>query len=421
MQFNKIKIILIVTLTILILGALVQAQDEVDEIVNRLLQQKKNGKNVTANKPADISSDHLEGATQQTWEFIAEGSAALSPGMDKTVVREQAIRDALRNAVEQGVGIFVGSTTLVRSHMVDFDKIFTQAAGYVRRYNVINEWTDNGVFRVKVVAEIGMGKLQSDLMAVETFKSLVDYPTIMVIGKESIDGSLAENSRLAQTAIESMLTENGYDLKDRAQIEALNIDKIKQATSPEEISAVARKLGADIIIDYDAEATFAGEDNIYGMRTFFYTGVVNYRVIKASTARNIIAGSVRVRRGAEGRPSAAQAALHYAGKSAGEKLKAEILRSWASEVLEQGVWIEVKIANVDYDTAFAFTETIQKWRNINAVRKPNFSQNTAIYQVRANMTAPTLAHLLSTQSTPQIKIDEVTQNSIKARCIKKSP
>ncbi|MCX7766066.1 MAG: hypothetical protein N2246_05105, partial [Candidatus Sumerlaeia bacterium] len=323
---------------------LVPAQDEVDQIVDRLLQERKNSKTFSNNKPAEIGSEYTEGATQQTWEFIAEGSASLSSGLDKTVVREQAIRDALRNAVEQGVGIFVGSSTLVRSHMVDFDKIFTQAAGYVRKYSVINEWTDDGIFRIKVLAEIGMGKLQSDLMAVETFKSLVDYPTIMVIGKESVDGNIAENSRLAQTAIESALTETGYDLKDRAQVEALNIDKIKQASSPEEISAIARKLGADIIIDYDAEATFAGEDNIYGMKTFFYTGVVNYKVIKASTARTIIAGSVRVRRGAEGRPSAVQAALHYAGKSAGEKLKSEILRSWASEVLEQGVWIEVKLS-----------------------------------------------------------------------------
>lgn len=409
MKKLRIYIIFLWIAISLFLGQGIYPQDEMGEIIDKLLEEKK-----PAPQPQRTRATEAEATTPQTWEFVAEGSAAFPPGMDKPLAREQAIRDALRNAVEQGVGIFVGDLTLVRNYAVAFDSIFTQAAGYVRTYNVIKEWTENGIYRVKVLAEVGMGKLQSDLMAIETFKKLVDYPRIMVFGKEKIDGRLAEGSQLVLTAIESVLTESGYDLIDRAQIEAIRSRDEALAETDDERVALGRRFGADILVNYDADAAFDGEDNLYGMHTFFYNGVVDCRVMKADTARLVLSRSVRVRRGAEGRPSAAQAALHYAGKELGEKLKVEVLRAWAGEVLERGVWLEIKISNINFATANQLAETMRKWHLINAVRQPTFLKGMAIYQVRANMTAPSLAQRLSILPFPRIVIDEVMQNTIKA-------
>lgn len=392
------------------------SQDDIDKVVNRLLNEKKS----VSKKRESTSESGLPASTErssQTWEFVTEGSADYPPGTDKTLAREKAVKDALRNAVEQGVGVFLGSTTLVRNYQVAFDSILSQSAGYVRTYKILKEWEADGLYHVRVLAEVGMGKLQSDLLAIETFKKLVEYPRIIVFGKEKVDGELRPDSRLVQTAIESVLAESGYDLIDRSQIEEIKNRDFEMAETDEERAALGRRFGADILITYSAEATSAGRDNIYGMLTYFYTGVVDCRVIKSDTGRLMFSRSVRVRRGAEGAPSAAQAALHFAGKSMGENLKVEVLRHWAGEVLERGTWLEVKISNIDFSTAMQLTDKIQQWQHINAVRRPTFIKGTAIYQVRANMTAPTLAQHLSSLTSPRLEIDEVMQNSIKAHTV----
>ena len=392
-------------------------QEDIDKIVNRLLDEKKSVQKRSERK-YKIKQASPGQKSAQTWEFVTEGSADYSPGTDKSLAREKAVRDALRNAVEQGVGVFLGSTTLVRNYRVSFDSIFTQSAGYVRNYKILKEWADNGLYHVKILAEVGMGKLQGDLLAIETFKKLVEYPRIIVFGKEKVDNQLRPDSRLVQTAIESILAESGYDLIDRSQIEEIKNRDFEMAESDAERAALGRRFGADILIVYTAEAANAGRDNLYGMLTYFYTGVVDCRVIKADTARLMFSRSVRVRRGAEGAPSAAQAALHFAGKSIGEQLKIEILRHWAGEVLDRGVWLEVKIRNIDFSTAMQLSRKIQQFQHINAVRKPAFIKGTAIYQVRANMTAPTLAQHLTSLTSPHLEIDEVMQNSIKAHIVK---
>ncbi len=414
---NRFKILPILVL-IISLCMVAVGEDDIDKIINRLLDEQESIKGKREER--DFAEDHsLDQERTETWEFVAEGVAAFSPGDEKLVAREQALKDALRNAVEQGIGIFLGSSTLVRNYRVSFDTIFTKAAGYVRTYEILDEWSTEGQYHVKVLAEVGMGSLQGDLMAIETFKRLMDYPRIMVFGKEVVDNEVKAESRLVQTAIESILVENGYDLVDRSQIETLKLRDIEMALNESTGAALGRRFGADILITYNAEAASAGKDILYGMRTYFYTGVVDVRVIKADTGRLMFSESVRVRRGSEGAPSAAQAALHFAGKSLGETLTTRILRSWAGEALEGGVWLELKIRNVpSFSDAMQLSDIIRGWQHINAVRKPAYIKQTAIYQVKANMTAPTLAELLSSLENPVVKIDEVMQNSIKGHIVR---
>ena len=52
--------------------------------------------------------------------------------------RESALRDARRVAVEQVVGTFVDSRTLVENSMVALDNIYTKSQGFVGKVTVIN-------------------------------------------------------------------------------------------------------------------------------------------------------------------------------------------------------------------------------------------------------------------------------------------
>ena len=64
----------------------------------------------------------------------AEGRA---PGDMKTA-REQALADALREAVRVGTGVDVLSTTGVSDFTLDYDRILSSAFGHVKSYKVIS-------------------------------------------------------------------------------------------------------------------------------------------------------------------------------------------------------------------------------------------------------------------------------------------
>ena len=77
---------------------------------------------------------------------------------DRSSAKEIALTDALRDAVRQGAGVDLVSSTKVKDFMLEYDKIFTSSFGYVREYKVISTETDkDGVFTVKIEATVGKG------------------------------------------------------------------------------------------------------------------------------------------------------------------------------------------------------------------------------------------------------------------------
>ncbi len=422
MSFSRTYCVLMALFAILMLPMLtstvIARQDEdVDRVINRLLEEQRVARHHTRSRPDKESIEQQQTGTLNTWEFVAEGIADIAPGQDKSHAKENAIKNALRNAVEQGVGVFIDSSTLVKNYSVEFDTIFSKAAGYVRTYKVLEEWSDKGLYHVRVLAEIGMGNLQHDLVAVETFKKLVQYPRIMVSGKELIDGQPQPESRLVKTAIESILADSGYDLVDPEQLEAVQQRDMVMAKDERERLILGQRFGADIHIKYTAEAVFASRDTLYGTPAYFYKAVVDCRVIKTDTGRIMFSRSVKVRRGAEDTNAAAQGALHFAGKKMAYTLKNDVLKQWIGEVLEGGVWLELKVSNISFQAARDLAETIRGWQHVNSVREPAYIRGTAIFQVRANMAAPALTVRLLRLESPGFKVEEVMQNSIKLRTI----
>jgi hypothetical protein len=89
---------------------------------------------------------HLQAATVE-----AEGRA---PGDMKTA-REQALADALREAVRVGTGVDVLSSTGVSDFTLDYDRILSSAFGHVKSYKVISSGLGKDqIYTVKVKAEV---------------------------------------------------------------------------------------------------------------------------------------------------------------------------------------------------------------------------------------------------------------------------
>ncbi|MEK9896941.1 MAG: flagellar assembly protein T N-terminal domain-containing protein, partial [Burkholderiaceae bacterium] len=71
----------------------------------------------------------LAGAVQAA-EVTASGAATIYSN-NTSSARNQALQNALRQAVEQGVGTFIDSQTLARNYEVIRDEIYSTSQGYV--------------------------------------------------------------------------------------------------------------------------------------------------------------------------------------------------------------------------------------------------------------------------------------------------
>ena len=64
-----------------------------------------------------------------------------APG-DRANAREQALTDALRDAVRKGAGIDLISSTNVSDFALEYDRVFAAAFGHVKDYKVVDQYLD---------------------------------------------------------------------------------------------------------------------------------------------------------------------------------------------------------------------------------------------------------------------------------------
>ena len=52
------------------------------------------------------------------------------------IANQQALADALRKAVRKGAGVNIISNTQMTDYVLDFDRVFSRAFGYVKKFKV---------------------------------------------------------------------------------------------------------------------------------------------------------------------------------------------------------------------------------------------------------------------------------------------
>src|SRR5690242_15046440 len=78
----------------------------------------------------------------------ASGEAAIFNN-DVVQAREKALEDALRNAVEKAVGTVISSESQTRDFELVEDRVYSQARGYVKKYDIVEKKEADGTVTVK--------------------------------------------------------------------------------------------------------------------------------------------------------------------------------------------------------------------------------------------------------------------------------
>ena len=77
--------------------------------------------------------------------IAATASAAMVTTTGQGGSERDALHDAMRNAIEQQVGVLVDSKTYVQNYKVIHDQIFTHSEGYIKSYSIVNKQYANAI------------------------------------------------------------------------------------------------------------------------------------------------------------------------------------------------------------------------------------------------------------------------------------
>lgn len=139
--------------------------------------------------------------------------------------KDKAVKDALRTAVEQVVGVYINSNTVVSNLQVELDKIYAASEGYVNDFRVLRTAYKGDKCHVQVRVDVDTepnSKLLSDLQ----LTYLLDNPSIMV----KVSGS--RYAGICEASIVGKLRYMGLDV-----VAAKSGPQIQVIAEPDTVSA----------------------------------------------------------------------------------------------------------------------------------------------------------------------------------------
>jgi hypothetical protein len=120
-----------------------------------------------------------------------EGARALTELAEGTgTTGDEAIRDALGNAVRKAVGVLVDGEVLIKKEDVISDKVLTYSDGFVTSYEELGRKQEDGLVHVSIRAQVEQRKLLANLRAAGVSLGAVDGKGLVasaVTRKEALD------------------------------------------------------------------------------------------------------------------------------------------------------------------------------------------------------------------------------------------
>lgn len=338
----------------------------------------------------------------KTKEVTVTGEAA----GDSLQAYDEALKDALRKAVEMGVGVFVSGDTYTKNFELISDKIFSQARGYIEDYEVISKIVEDGMYKVTIRATVSTKKIESTLRDLNILKDILGYPRLMVIGFEKIDGELSDGAS-AQTQIERVFLDKGFDMVDKFTVEEIKERdfKINQVDNINLAATLGKKYGAEVVLIVNAFADFQQDVEEYGVNIRFYNGNVQAKIVDADTGK--LLGTESITEMGRARDS-----LERAGKKIAPKLMEKVVKVWRERGYGSGNEVEIVVSEISYPSFMKLKKEIEKIRGVESTSNPSFTKNVGALRVKGTIQADDMAVKLSELKTVRLEITGVTQNRI---------
>jgi hypothetical protein len=320
--------------------------------------------------------------------------------------------------VEKAVGVLVTGRMVVSQARLIEDQVFSKTGGYLKHWDVVSEWEEDGVLRVRIRARVKLGDVRKDLdglgMLIRTKK--VGNPRVMALIDETVDGKPSA-SRTVETGLAKALLDRGYKLVDREQLaEIRGADALARAARGGDDQAAAdlgKQLGAEVVLAGTAAVkrlnVGGGEDALGGMVS--YRGRLSVKAVKTSSGQVVLADS---REGAGMDIDEDTAALRALSRMA-EETGGEFAEKLAPALWE-GAEVQVAVAGVaDFALLQRLIGAVRSADGVRNVVTRSFADGAAVLDVElAGGNANTLAANLEGRSRIPLEIREIAAYRIEA-------
>jgi len=348
--------------------------------------------------------------------------------------RDDALKQALRKALEQGAGVQIAAYSEVENFALARDTIYSRASGIVSEYRVLKgpEEVAGGSWEVTIEAVVRPSAVAEAWGEVQNVLDQIGRPRIMVLIDERIDGKPVTQS-IVESRIEELFTKAGFDLVAREAVEDIRRRATIDAKNEKDVAKlmrIAQEAKAHILIRGYAHADRAGIESIYGTPAAFYNCDVQAKIYTTDTGRLLASESIPVtRRGARSRkefsPQAARAALVAATFPRSEtrrepalaiRLFESVMEQWSTQISAGGD-IVLEVEGLDFKTFVALKKTLADLKRVKSVNA-DFTKGAGTFRIKAQLSAQTLAEqLIESPFDDWIEIVDLKPNRIQARSV----
>lgn len=224
-------------------------------------------------------------------EVEAEGAAAILNN-NMAGARKQALLNAQRNAVEQGVGVILDSKSLSENFQLIRDKVLTSSQGFVRRYSIVSEGVtaDKNSYRMKIKASVSQDLLKDRLSALRILHQAMGNKRVMVVyhsdNPNALDRTHGANRAALQT-IRDALNSAGFRLFNEAATERVyrQIERAARVDRPvDDLIAMALDQRADLLVRFE---NIAGQRGPKGGLFSAAFATIRISVFETTTGRQV--------------------------------------------------------------------------------------------------------------------------------------
>ena len=369
---------------------------------------------LTAVCPADPPDD-IDAEPVDKWVTVT-GVAA---GADLTA-EDEAVAQALRQAVEQACGVFLTSESEAVNYQAVYDKIFADTVGFVREHEVLRTWTEDGKTYAKVRVRVSTQQFAEDWAVIAHTVNQENNPRVVIAILENVsdegDTTEVDEAGAVQGIIEDYFLERGITLMDRQT--AANVTKrdvLLAALSNDEdaVASLGARFDADVVVTGRASAKFGKELNVAGVEMFQFTATMNIRVIQTDSGVVLVSKTLgptttnTLQRGG----GADEALTALAEESAPEILTA-VVDAWR-ERAHVSRTVALTISGMDYAAWKVFKTEMDGLRGVQAVRLREITQSVAHIDVEYDYDNEILADNLLKLTETSLGVSEITANRIK--------
>lgn len=366
-------------------------------------------------------------AAQETKSVSAEGVAIIQGGA-VDIARDAALEDAKKRAVEQAIGILIDSQTQVENYQLISDKILSQTKGYITRYTLAGETTEGALLRVRINAEVSLGKLSDDLSGIGILLGQMHKPRTMImiaeqnIGKEwsawwwgphgqQTDIGVVENTIMDKFA------EKGFEFVDHQvaskEIKVTSAYKI-QDLSAEQAKTLGREADAEVVIIGKAVSKLYGEVG-GGMKSA--QADLSARAVRTDTGQVIASATTHGAAVHINEMTAGTDALKKAAAEASDQMITKILAVYSKEVGGTRS-INITINGLTKPQFVKFKDVLKNQvRGITDLHERSFAGTTAKISVDSKNSAQLLSDeiLLKDFGTFAVEVTGSTANSLELK------